>query len=703
MNKLRKILYIIAFVITFAVFQSVGSYDVHAEDLNVVIALTPDGEIGVGDTITATVMISGDYVANYTIYLKYSSGLLEYQSGDGNTGSIAISGSGPTTVSYTFKAVGEGRASVSTDGSEVYDAEGNQLTVAHAGANITIGTVQETDNTIKVGSETYTLVNEYHLPTPPKDYVISYVTLGEREWFCYQAPNQNLKVVCLQNVDGEQKWFVFDEKTQSFSPFLEYKLDGINYVVINKPDDVKLPDGFTETSLTLDKTQFTAYTDGSENGVFLVYAMNPRGESGLYYFDSEEGTLTRYEIVKNMIDTATAQNAARIASESNAANDSANTETTEKQYAAPLFGDDKSETDEEEGLVSRETLKRLLSMMIVLFVVMCIVVIILVVRTSILQNRLDGYEDDDEEDGNYDEDEYDYSSSSDQSQSTQSEQEAHDAEIAERAKRDAADKKVIGKNKSYGVNEDTGEILLEEAEDNNAGVNVPPAEDQQISKVEEAMKQKPFGIDSAFSVAAPDEAPEGEHVYVEQGPKKDVVDKETIEKVRGEKNEELAEAEAEQEVEEPTEPMEEIDEPTEQMEIPETAEEAAEEKVVEEQSSEESEENDEDVDSEDDEEPFSPIEKAKNLWLKFTNFINPADVEDDEVEDEAEAVDSEEGDDAEEASEEPEDKKAAEKTEASEKASEEKTEKSSKKSKKSEKKSDKDKKVVLPKTDEEEE
>ena len=556
MNKLRKALYLICFMIIFAVFQGIASYDVHAEDVNVVIALTPDGEIGVGDKVTATVIISGESVSNYTIYLKYSSGLLEYQSDAGNTGSIAINGTGATTVSYTFKAIGEGRASVSTDGTEAYDAEGNVLSIAHAGANITVGTVEETDNTIKVGSETYTLVNEYHLPTPPKDYQMSYVTLGDREWLCYKAPNQNLKVVCLRNVDGEQKWFVFDEEKQSFSPFLEYKLDGINYVVINKPDEVKLPEGFEETSLTLDKTQFTAYTDGSDSGMFLVYAINPRGDSGLYYFDSEEGTLTRYEVIKNMIDTATAANAKKI--QDTASDGDSKQDKKDNKVVAPLISDDPgSSTDEEDGLLSRETLKKLLSMMIILFIVMCIALIIMVIRSSILQNRLDNYEDDDEsddEDDYYDEDDKEERARRRAEKKARREAEKAekaaraaggsegdaDKDIVEKAKHDAAQEKVVGKNKSYNVNEDTGEIMLEEARDNNAGVNVPLAEDQVTDKVEEAMKQKPFGIDSAFDVAAADEVPEGDHVYVEQGTKKEVVDNEMIEKVRGEKNDELA-------------------------------------------------------------------------------------------------------------------------------------------------------------------
>ena len=54
--------------------------------------------------------------------------------------------------------------------------------------------------------------------------------------------------------------------------------------------------------------------------------------------------------------------------------------------------------------------------------------------------------------------------------------------------------------------------------DNNAGVNVPPAEDVKDNSIEKAMQSRPFGVDSAFDVVAPEDAPEGENVYVEPEP-----------------------------------------------------------------------------------------------------------------------------------------------------------------------------------------
>lgn len=520
MNIKRILVYITAFILIFGSFLTYSNRVVHAEDASVVIGLTPNGEVNVGDTVTATVIIKGDTIANYTIYLEYTTGVLENQSGE-DTGSIAISGTSMGTVSYTFKAVAEGRASISTSGYEVYDAEGNQLSIAHAGANVTVGTVETNEETYQIGTEVYTLVNEYHLPDPPEGYTLSSVNFHDREIFAYQAPNQHIKVICLQNVEGEQKWFIFDEETQDFSPFIEYSLQGVKYVIINKPDDVELPAGFTETSLTLDKTQFTAYTDGLETGLYLVYALNVRGEAHFYYYDTEEGGFTRYEAIKAMMGsggnvTATALDADQ------SVKDASQQDQKQVKYATPLIADKKDSSDDDEGLVSRETLKRLLMMMIILFIVMCIVVIILVIRSSILQSQID--------------DMIEEAEGMPETTVLHSESDIGE-DLYNKAVRDARMK--VSRNKGYAVNEDTGEILLEEAADNNSGVNVPPAEDKVINKVEDAMKEKPFGIDSAFNVASPEEMPRGEHVYVEKEKDPEVVNQEMVDKVRKEKKEKL--------------------------------------------------------------------------------------------------------------------------------------------------------------------
>ena len=159
------------------------------------------------------------------------------------------------------------------------------------------------------------------------------------------------------------------------------------------------------------------------------------------------------------------------------------TETFEKSIFNP------AEDDEE--ILSRTVLKRLLTLMIVLFVIMCFIVIILVLKIGSLQSKLDDLLDKVEENmlGTVANNSQQMNS---EQQNSKSNYQPEEAEMH------------ISRNKGYAIDEDTGEIQIEEALDNNISVNVPPAVDSQPSKIENAMKERPYGIDSAFDVISTD-------------------------------------------------------------------------------------------------------------------------------------------------------------------------------------------------------
>ena len=581
----RTIVYLIVMIMIAGVFGGLKSKDVYAEDVSIIISIEPMN-IHVGDTVTATVTVSGDAITSFQIYLNYTSGVLEYQSGGETNGSIGISGTGATTMTYNFKAIAEGNASFTTTGYEVYGENGATLSVSHAGAVFAIlgegeeadeedenTDEEEDDGTIKVNGEKYTLTYKDYFPAVPTDYTLSYVSYKGEDIYAYQSPNTGIKVVSLTNADYESKWFVYNEDDETFSPYIDYELTGNHYTIIEKPKDVELPAGYNESLLTLNDTTFVAYTDGTDSGLYLVYAVNQYGITGFYYYDTDEGSLTKYDTIKKFVDAevSSATNAILAEQEEKAEQEDKVEETAESEVsddAYSIIPVKKTEADDEDGL-SKDMLKRILKTFIIVFVILCILMIILVIRNSNLQNRLLDYED---EEDNESFDEFLKKKSAESEQGAQGEQQTQDqqqaeeavkeltaeerADIAAREKIEAEKaekaKKKISRNKGYAVGEDTGEIQIEEAQDNNAGVNVPPASDKSKSTIEDAMKERPFGIDSAFDVVTMEEAPEGDHVLIESEENlAQTVNSETVERVWTEKNEELKNAEDESEA--PTE------------------------------------------------------------------------------------------------------------------------------------------------------
>lgn len=502
-KKNRIIAVILAmFIIASSVLGIFGKIDSYAEDVSIVLAIWPT-DVQVGDAVTATVTITGESLGEFDIFLEFPSDILQYTDGD-SSGTIEIMGSGTKTLTYNFKAIANGEGKIQTSGYKIYDVNGTQLSVVHAGGNIMVGETASTEDTIKIGNDTYTLVNDRRLPTPPEGYTISSVTYNDKEIYAYQSPTQNIKVVCLQNDEWEQKWFIYDEKKKEFSPFVEYSLDGTKYVIINKPDDVEIPEWYSQTSLTLSDCQLVAYTDNSDSGLYLVYALNSTGKAGLYFFDTDEGSIIRYDAIETLVDYELSQN-----TEEQIANETSGDAEVEKTIATPLIPQTEAPAEEDEGFFTKSILKKLLYMMVILFIIMCVVVIILIIRNGMLQSQLYGEDYDDEDDDIVEKARKDAQKTADD----ESKDESSDPMTQNQIK--------TGKSNSYDVNEDTGEILLVEAADNNSGVNVPPAEDNDPDKIEKAMAERPYGYDSAFDVVSVDEAPEGEHVYREPEPDND--------------------------------------------------------------------------------------------------------------------------------------------------------------------------------------
>lgn len=502
-KKNRIIAVILAmFIIASSVLGIFGKIDSYAEDVSIVLAIWPT-DVQVGDAVTATVTITGESLGEFDIFLEFPDDILQYTDGD-SSGTIEIMGSGTKTLTYNFKAIANGEGKIQTSGYKIYDVNGTQLSVVHAGGNIMVGETASTEDTIKIGNDTYTLVNDRRLPTPPEGYTISSVTYNDKEIYAYQSPTQNIKVVCLQNDEWEQKWFIYDEKKKEFSPFVEYSLDGTKYVIINKPDDVEIPEWYSQTSLTLSDCQLVAYTDNSDSGLYLVYAFNSTGKAGLYFFDTDEGSIIRYDAIETLVDYELSQN-----TEEQIANETSGDAEVEKTIATPLIPQTEAPAEEDEGFFTKSILKKLLYMMVILFIIMCVVVIILIIRNGMLQSQLYGEDYDDEDDDIVEKARKDAQKTADE----ESKDESSDPMTQNQIK--------TGKSNSYDVNEDTGEILLVEAADNNSGVNVPPAEDNDPDKIEKAMAERPYGYDSAFDVVSVDEAPEGEHVYREPEPDND--------------------------------------------------------------------------------------------------------------------------------------------------------------------------------------
>ena len=504
MNRFRKKCCLILAIL---LFLCVGIWtpakQVEAAGIQVYIALSAN-TVSVGDSVTVTVSVVGDTVSRLKMSLSYPSDLLEFTSGSshvsGGNGSIAIDLSNGGDASMTFKALAGGTARMSTRNDDAVTESGEKVSVNHAGVTVEIkgsgtpttkktetATEKKTekksedgeeasteeaaelvfadDLTVEVNGVSYNIIQ----PEPeliPEGYSLVKERFKAMDIPAYISPNQVIKLVALSVGGGNTAWYRIVDTEETLVPYVEYTASPTRYILLDKPSTVALPEGYAEDSEDLGFGPVTVYASKEDPDRVLVYGVTIDGHEGLYIFDRVERSFSRY---------------VRIA-------EPAKEEvTTEKktEEPKPLPDEQRQTKKDEEGIFTRDNLIKMLIGALALFLVMAILAIVLLIKNGKLQSAM--ADEEQEEDLN--------------------------ERAVRRAKADAAveaeeypeeyPEENTGEAEEPKKSEVTGEtieILLEEAADNNQSVHVPPAEDAPRKSVEEVMKSRPYGIDSAFEV-----------------------------------------------------------------------------------------------------------------------------------------------------------------------------------------------------------
>lgn len=140
----------LAILTAFILCLQFGKID--AQAANVVIALSTS-TVSVGNNVTATISVSGSDISAYTIYVSYNSSVLQYNSASGSAivngggGTVTASGTSAGSFSISFTAIANGSGSITTSGSDVYDINGNAISISHAGATVTVATASNNGDT----------------------------------------------------------------------------------------------------------------------------------------------------------------------------------------------------------------------------------------------------------------------------------------------------------------------------------------------------------------------------------------------------------------------------------------------------------------------------------------------------------------------------------------------------------------------------
>ena len=499
-----------------------------AEDVTVYLSVT-SLEIKKGENVTVTIHASGDSLASMTINLTYPAAILQYTGGSGNinggNGTLKATFSGAGSISATFKAVGEGSARVVTGGGSAYDKEQSTLTVANAGVTIEVkpgtgvttekasdgvsmekasdGASTEEASTEEPGELPDGIVKVENPEEVPAGYTETTAEYKNREVPAFESPNKVVKIIARADTDGTVKWYQLKPTTGELIPYVEYSASAERYVMLDKPSSIRIPEGFVEDRLNLGFGDVTVYRSEKLQDVVLIYCVSVQGVEGFHYYDTIDGSFFRF-----------------IQLTEKEPKEDTKVEASTEPATVVLQEPAERRTKEDEGIFTRDNLIKMLIGAVALFLIMAILSIVLMVKNAKLQGvSQEEYPDEDSPIRSIRRNGEEISGPGTADEGTYEAAEAGEKETAgdkntEDGTNDISGEQDTEGKKSSEVTGETIEIILEAAEDNNRSVNVPPAEDHGKKTLEEVMKSRPYGIDSAFDVVESEQVDKTEDVHV---------------------------------------------------------------------------------------------------------------------------------------------------------------------------------------------
>ncbi|MHB1316111.1 MAG: cohesin domain-containing protein [Christensenellales bacterium] len=278
--------------------------------------------VKVGSTVKVTVTFKGTNIGAVQAKFSYDSSILSYQGGTPNEvsdGKIVKVGSGVSSLSVyiNFKALKEGSSKVSVSTVAFYDINEVPLGAVSGSKTITVSntttstpkpttkpTIEPTPSgtpeqgiPVVVGQDTYYLWRSLNDAKLPEDFgKAAYIYKGT-EIEAAKSESKNMLLLYLTDQDRKNgSFYVYNEAADSLYQFIDLDVISEKYIVLQPGDPAAVPEGYAPTQLLWGERSVQAWQNSAEEfkEFYLLYAMNSKGTTAFYLYDSAEGTMQRY-------------------------------------------------------------------------------------------------------------------------------------------------------------------------------------------------------------------------------------------------------------------------------------------------------------------------------------------------------------------------------------------------------------------------
>lgn len=280
--------------------------------------------VDIGDTVTLTVIVSGEHIGVANGSFTYDPALLSYISSNGgasdgyiNLVSAQKGGSSSLTVIIKFRALGAGDAEIKVSIDSLLDYNGKKLDNAEDSVSIAVAS---SGSPTVTGSETskppvdYSktgiaaenvmgAVNQMYIwrsldsLTMPAGFADKQVDYGGDYVSGAGIPDsEDITVLYLSEADGGNAgYYVYDQEKNILFPYLTVVSVSSNFTLIWPDENIVVPAGYEQTMFTWKGKDVPAWkAQGSDASVYLVYARNGAGDRGLYLYNAEDESVQRF-------------------------------------------------------------------------------------------------------------------------------------------------------------------------------------------------------------------------------------------------------------------------------------------------------------------------------------------------------------------------------------------------------------------------
>lgn len=285
---MKKIGQIIALALTLFCFQ----FKVHAGDLSIYASTT---SVIVGNSVVITV--KGNNIAGKLSLTSSNGGILS-----GGASAFWIDNS---TVTYTFKAVSIGSATVTVKPIDVADYNNGSSYTTSKSVTINVRTkpviVLSGDNNLSnLGIENYSLTPEFNKDTleynvelePDTSEINISATAshggatiegaGTRE----VTDGDNRLEIKVTAENGSSRIYVINAKVKEYNP-IEVNINDEKYTVVRKKSLITPPENYTETTVTINEEEIPAYYSEITKYT-LVSLKDANGNQNFYIYQNGE-------------------------------------------------------------------------------------------------------------------------------------------------------------------------------------------------------------------------------------------------------------------------------------------------------------------------------------------------------------------------------------------------------------------------------